>query len=69
MAPLAQDRILYTFNDVDRLAMVSRGTARRWLLGYSYVRHGTRFTAAPITAASSGAGATFLGLTSSGATS
>lgn len=27
-------RPLYTFADVDRLARVSRGTARRWLLGY-----------------------------------
>lgn len=27
-------RPLYTFSDVDQLARVSRGTAKRWLLGY-----------------------------------
>ncbi len=31
---VALHRPLYTFSDVDRLARVSRGTAKRWLLGY-----------------------------------
>lgn len=48
--PIAmQDRIIYTLADVDRLAQVTPGTAKRWLLGYTYVRQGQRVTVPPVT--------------------
>src|SRR5215212_2299743 len=41
---------LYGFTDADRIAGVSRGTAKRWLSGYSYTRpDGTRTIQAPVT--------------------
>jgi uncharacterized protein (DUF433 family) len=41
-APEYLDRPLYSFAEADHLAGAARGTARRWLLGYSYVRQGQR---------------------------
>lgn len=49
MVGAARERVLYTFSEVDRLAAVSSGTAKRWLLGYTYVRDGKRITVPPIT--------------------
>lgn len=41
---------LYGFADADRIAGVSRGTAKRWLAGYSYTRiDGTRASQPPVT--------------------
>jgi uncharacterized protein (DUF433 family) len=48
---------LYTYADADHLAGVSRGTARRWLTGYEYVRHGgRRFAQPPVTVVVPGGG-------------
>ncbi len=42
---------LYGYAEADRLAGVSRGTARRWIEGYSYRRgDGVRVTRPPVTA-------------------
>lgn len=41
---------LYGFADADRIAGVSRGTAKRWLAGYRYTRlDGTRASQPPVT--------------------
>jgi hypothetical protein len=43
-------RPLYSYAEADYLAGVSRGTARRWLTGYAYVRpEGARVLRPPIT--------------------
>ena len=42
---------LYGYADADRIAGVTRGTAKRWLSGYSYVRRdGRRVDRPPVTA-------------------
>lgn len=63
MSNITQERVLYTFSDVDRLAQVTPGTAKRWLLGYTYVRKGVHVTISPVTPReASDTGATFLDL-------
>ena len=43
-------RPLYSYADADRLAAVSRGTSKRWLMGYVYLNpRGDRVERPPIT--------------------
>lgn len=40
---------LYGYAEADRIANVSRGTAKRWIEGYTYLRDGERRTRPPVT--------------------
>ncbi len=40
---------MYSYADADRIAGVTRGTAKRWIRGYSYLSNGARVSAAPVT--------------------
>jgi uncharacterized protein (DUF433 family) len=42
-------RPIYSFSEADHLAGASRGTTRRWIKGYSYVRNGQRVERPPVT--------------------
>ena len=56
-------RPMYGFAEVDHLAGASKGTARRWLQGYSYARGANRISQPPVTQGKSGVeAASFLDL-------
>jgi uncharacterized protein (DUF433 family) len=42
-------RPIYSFSEADHLAGASRGTARRWIRGYNYLRDGKRIERPPVT--------------------
>jgi uncharacterized protein (DUF433 family) len=40
---------IYSFSETDYLAGATHGTTRRWIKGYSYMRHGERIEQPPVT--------------------